>query len=81
MIHRLTLPALFLGLTALLNAKDLPAVSYEKFASDFVSPLSMIPYGKGAQAYLVVTRQALFTFLTRRAANPARRFSTSASPS
>ena len=74
MIARLTLPALFLGMIALVNARDLPAVSYEKFASDFVSPLSMIPYGKGSQAYLVVDQAGVIHFLDEKGGKPGKAF-------
>ncbi len=76
MTPRLTLPALslFLGLSVLADARELPAVSYVKFASEFVSPLSMIPYGKGDQAYLVVDQAGVIHFLDEKGGKPGKAF-------
>ena len=71
MTPRFLLPALALSLAlpTLKAAEELPNVSYEKFASGFVSPLSMIPYGEGEQAYLVVDQTGVIHFLDDRREN------------
>lgn len=80
MKSRLTLPvlsfALGLGLGGLTvaTAKELPAVKYEKFASGFVSPLSMIPYGSGDQAFLVVDQAGTIHFLDEKGGKPGNAF-------
>ena len=75
MTLRLALPALsFFCLTVLSSARELPAVTYEKFASDFVSPLSMIPYGEGDQAYLVVDQTGVIHFLDENGGKPGKAF-------
>ena len=75
MTLRLALPALSLFcLTALSSARELPAVNYEKFASGFVSPLSMIPYGEGDQTYLVVDQTGVIHFLDEKGGKPGKAF-------
>ena len=75
MTLRLALPALsFFCLTVLSSARELPAVNYEKFASGFVSPLSMIPYGEGDQTYLVVDQTGVIHFLDEKGGKPGKAF-------
>ena len=75
MTPRLALPALSLFLAlGTAEAQDLPAVNYEKFASEFVSPLSMIPYGKGDQAFLVVDQAGVIHFLDEKGGKPGKAF-------
>ncbi|MFP6880122.1 MAG: PQQ-dependent sugar dehydrogenase [Roseibacillus sp.] len=76
MTRRLTLPmlSLALGFTASMDAKELPAVAYEKFASGFVSPMTMMPYGKGDQAYLVVDQAGVIYFLGEKGGEPGKAF-------
>ena len=76
MTLRPALPALglFLALGTLAEARDLPAVKYERFASGFVSPLSMIPYGKGDQAFLVVDQAGVIHFLDEKGGKPGKAF-------
>ena len=62
--------------------KSSPPCNYEKFASGFVSPLSMIPYGEGEQAYLVVDQAGVISLpRQKKAVNPAERSSISAKTS
>ncbi|MEO1826607.1 MAG: PQQ-dependent sugar dehydrogenase, partial [Roseibacillus sp.] len=76
MTPRFLLPALALSLAlpTLKAAEELPNVSYEKFASGFVSPLSMIPYGEGEQAYLVVDQTGVIHFLDEKGGKPGKAF-------
>ena len=76
MSSRFLLPSLALSLIAinLKAAEDLPPVSYEKFASGFVSPLSMIPYREGQQAYLVVDQTGVIHFLDEEGGKPGKAF-------
>ena len=58
----LALP-LMAGLSGLGNAKPLPAVDYEKFATGFTAPLSMIPYQDGERAFVVLDQIGVASFL------------------
>ena len=76
MSSRFLLPSLALSLIVinLKAAEVLPPVSYEKFASGFVSPLSMIPYREGQQAYLVVDQTGVIHFLDEEGGKPGKAF-------
>ena len=52
-----------LGLTAAAEAKELPHVSIEKFTGGLVAPITMIPYGEGAQANLLVDQTGVISFV------------------
>lgn len=44
-------------------ARELPKVGIEQFASGFTSPVAMVPYQNGKQAFLVVDQTGVITFL------------------
>lgn len=76
-MNRLTVSALSLSAALGLgsaSAKDLPAVKYTKFASGFVSPVAMIPYQKGDQAFLVVDQAGVIHFLSEDGGSPGKAF-------
>jgi len=66
----ISLAALVVGTAA----AELPAVKYERFASGFDSPLEMVPYGKGAQAFLVVDQSGVVNFLGEKGGEPGAVF-------
>lgn len=78
MTRRLTLSAFTLALSLAASvespAKDLPAVAYEQFATGFVSPLIMIPYREGDQAFLVVDQAGTIHFLGEKGGKPGKAF-------
>lgn len=51
-----------------------PAVDYEKFATSFNSPVMMMPYGTGKQAFLVVDQIGMIYFLNEKGGTPGAAF-------
>ncbi|NNC87616.1 MAG: hypothetical protein HKN82_04045 [Akkermansiaceae bacterium] len=66
--------ALAAGFAGLAPAKELPPVAYKKFASGFTSPVSMIPYDDGEQAFLVVDQPGVISFLGEDGGKPGAVF-------
>lgn len=60
-----------IGLAA---ARELPAVGMEPFARGFSSPVELLPYRDGAQAFLVVDQNGVISFLGAKGGTPGDPF-------